>query len=448
MHPPSAASAFEASLRRPAEDESNPRADRPRSVRAPERASEAQAFARRGRAERTAASEDARDPGASAPAEGPRPDDGPEAGGDGPQAGGAPEANSAREAPGASDAPGANREVRAGGPEVEGGPSEAAPAQALELAANASAPTATPAWNPATPAIVSAPIPALAALEPAPAPVAYPEIAPAGLAPTEGALPPGTPRQGGPRLGLPGAGAAPAKPQAQGAAAAPSAAESAASAPALPDLEPEVALEGELEGELEPGRPGAELEDPKAPSARADSREAFGARAPGAALSPAPAREEAAALAKTELPRAPHDAARSASIFQQVRVQLGPELRQATLELRPESLGRIEVRVALEGGRMRAQLRVERAETLAALERYVPELKAALGAQEIETESFELSLGFGEREAEQAPRDGGEGARFRAHAGAVRAAAARAEQSLRERLGRALPEAAGVDTYV
>jgi len=106
---------------------------------------------------------------------------------------------------------------------------------------------------------------------------------------------------------------------------------------------------------------------------------------------------EAQAPERAAPPRADLD--RTAEILRQVRLHVSSERKQALIELEPKHLGRIAVRMALRDGRMTAVLQVERPETLRALERQIPELKAALGAQNIETESFDMMLGFDHGEA-------------------------------------------------
>jgi flagellar hook-length control protein FliK len=98
------------------------------------------------------------------------------------------------------------------------------------------------------------------------------------------------------------------------------------------------------------------------------------------APAPAPARPSAEAQA------------RAADILQQVKVGLVPELGQATIRLAPRELGRISISLTLEQGRARATLRAERPETLEALTRHVPELRAALEQRGIEPGDIRLEL--------------------------------------------------------
>jgi hypothetical protein len=82
-----------------------------------------------------------------------------------------------------------------------------------------------------------------------------------------------------------------------------------------------------------------------------------------------------------------------ADVFKQVRMHLAAG--SATLLLEPAWLGRVSIRVALRGGRAKAELRTEGVEALAALERHLPELRAALAARGLEGAELELGLGIG-----------------------------------------------------
>jgi flagellar hook-length control protein FliK len=85
---------------------------------------------------------------------------------------------------------------------------------------------------------------------------------------------------------------------------------------------------------------------------------------------------------------------RAADILRQVRVHLAPGLRQATVRLEPATLGRVAIRIALREGRATTEVRAEQASTLEALERHVPELRAALEQQGIDAGEFDFGLGF------------------------------------------------------
>jgi hypothetical protein len=124
-----------------------------------------------------------------------------------------------------------------------------------------------------------------------------------------------------------------------------------------------------------------------------------GAPDSGAAAAPAgdapPVQRSAAAQAVAGQRSAPADAAdlaRADTILSQVRMHLRPGMKRATLSLRPESLGRISIELSVDGGRLNAIVRAESPETLAALERHVPELRALMAQAQLEVQSFELSL--------------------------------------------------------
>lgn len=83
---------------------------------------------------------------------------------------------------------------------------------------------------------------------------------------------------------------------------------------------------------------------------------------------------------------------RADTILSQVRLRLKPGMKRASLTLRPESLGRISISLSVEGGRMSAAVRAESPETLAALERHVPELRALMAQANLDVQEFSLTL--------------------------------------------------------
>ncbi|HVS09989.1 MAG TPA: flagellar hook-length control protein FliK [Planctomycetota bacterium] len=136
---------------------------------------------------------------------------------------------------------------------------------------------------------------------------------------------------------------------------------------------------------------------------------------------------------------------RASDVLRQVRLHLAPRSGHATIQLEPASLGRISIRIALRRGRVSAELQAEKPATLSALERHVPELKAALARQGIESGEFELSLGFQDRPHAHTARED------RAQAGS-RGPAQPPEPNPRAALAppqltRALAASLGVDTY-
>jgi flagellar hook-length control protein FliK len=152
--------------------------------------------------------------------------------------------------------------------------------------------------------------------------------------------------------------------------------------------------------------------------------------------------ETARTSATSEAPRAPVDNDRAAQILRHIRLHLAPELRQATIQLEPRELGRITIRVALRGDALHAQMHVEKSETLEALERQVPELRAALERSGLGGGQLNLQLGLSERGSEQRPQRSAR--RLARHDDLAAPVAPRAlVQSLSERLR----DEHGVDTY-
>ncbi len=124
-------------------------------------------------------------------------------------------------------------------------------------------------------------------------------------------------------------------------------------------------------------------------SARSDARPAFEGQL-------AKATHDNPTSVALEAPRAEaqrtHATEQAANLLRQVRLQLAPELRQASIQLEPAALGRLEIRIEVRRGRVRAELAVERRETLETLERHAPELRAALGSAGFQDAELALSL--------------------------------------------------------
>lgn len=93
----------------------------------------------------------------------------------------------------------------------------------------------------------------------------------------------------------------------------------------------------------------------------------------------------------------------AADVLRQVRVALDPARRSVTVRLDPRELGSISIRLDLGVGRVRAVLRAETPMALELLERHLPELRAALAAQGLEGEDFDL--GLADRHDPRADRD-------------------------------------------
>lgn len=129
---------------------------------------------------------------------------------------------------------------------------------------------------------------------------------------------------------------------------------------------------------------------------------------------------------------------RAAEVMRQFRMQLHPGLRSATIELAPADLGRIRIEMKLEGGKLRAIVRAEKPESLAALEEHLPELRAALEQQGLVADDLDLGLGF----------EGGRDERTNHFGQGVPPRAEVIEPDLdHESLARAVARRSGVDFY-
>jgi hypothetical protein len=89
-------------------------------------------------------------------------------------------------------------------------------------------------------------------------------------------------------------------------------------------------------------------------------------------------------------------AERASAVLRQLRVNMNPALRSATVQLAPADLGRLSIKLRVQDGRVHAEVRAETVETLSILERHIPELQASLASSGLEVEGFELSLGMGD----------------------------------------------------
>ncbi|MBI5364257.1 MAG: flagellar hook-length control protein FliK [Planctomycetes bacterium] len=88
------------------------------------------------------------------------------------------------------------------------------------------------------------------------------------------------------------------------------------------------------------------------------------------------------------------DETRASEVLRQVRVAITPELKHAVIHLHPAELGRISIRLTVEDEGLVARVRAEKREAIDALEKHLPELRAALSRQGIQTQQFHLALGF------------------------------------------------------
>ena len=231
-------------------------------------------------------------------------------------------------------------------------------------------------------------------------------------------------------------------------------------APAPPAAEAPQPREG-----LEPAEPSLE----RSPGPGAGGETSNGAferpaqQAPAEALSEAPRLEadparpsagevrtsEAQASSSTEAAsetrRPALSQAEAEAVMRQVRLRIRPDLREATIQLRPPRLGRIAIQVALVEDGVQATLRVERPEALGVLEAHAPELRAMFEQAGLQARELDLELGFQEQEA------GASGRRDADTSGGAAGweeemdeAGSEAEQAV---LGEILVGRGGIDTY-
>ncbi len=98
-----------------------------------------------------------------------------------------------------------------------------------------------------------------------------------------------------------------------------------------------------------------------------------------------------AAVSPPELSEA-QEAQRTSQVLRQLRMQLHPGLRSATVHLHPAELGRLQIKIRTSAGEVRGEIHADNEETLAVLERHIPELEAAFADQGFEEMSFEFVL--------------------------------------------------------
>jgi len=111
--------------------------------------------------------------------------------------------------------------------------------------------------------------------------------------------------------------------------------------------------------------------------------------------------EKKPSLAKAQAAAPTPEREQASDILKQVRLQLSPETRSATVNLKPAELGRVSIRIVVDGDQVQAVVRAETPEALAALEQYMPELQAALGDRGFQDADLELSLGFDGEDRDQ-----------------------------------------------
>ena len=168
-----------------------------------------------------------------------------------------------------------------------------------------------------------------------------------------------------------------------------------------------------------------------------------GAEAQPTVVEGGPRRDQATAIQPKAAPVQPPPPSpeQAASVLRQFRLHLSPGMRQATIQLQPAALGRIAIRITLRDGTARAEIRAESPAALEALERHVPELRAALENQGIEAGEIDLSLGFEQGNSNTPERFGDRQGSERTNNGEAASTLASAI------LTRSLLSETGVDTY-
>jgi len=91
----------------------------------------------------------------------------------------------------------------------------------------------------------------------------------------------------------------------------------------------------------------------------------------------------------------------ASEVLRQVRLQLFPEARTATVYLKPAELGRVSIQLMVEGEQVQAIIRAESPEALTALEQHMPELQASLADRGFADADLDLALGFERDDNEQ-----------------------------------------------
>lgn len=182
--------------------------------------------------------------------------------------------------------------------------------------------------------------------------------------------------------------------------------------PGVAGAEAETAAILGIEGETSDDEPA--LTDPVPPAnARALPASTGAVTAErGAKLETAVPRDPAAHAAGTQeanpSPQHPQraDETRASEVLRQVRVAITPELKHAVIHLHPAELGRISIQLTIEDEGLVARVRAEKREAIDALEKHLPELRAALSRQGLQTQQFDLALGFHDERKPDDPRAG------------------------------------------
>ena len=104
------------------------------------------------------------------------------------------------------------------------------------------------------------------------------------------------------------------------------------------------------------------------------------------------AKKAASRAAEAQKAPAPEiDMERTASIFRQLRMQLTPATRHATINLVPADLGRIVIHLTVKSGKVTGEISADKEDTLKILKAHAPELRAALEQSGFEATDFNLS---------------------------------------------------------
>lgn len=141
---------------------------------------------------------------------------------------------------------------------------------------------------------------------------------------------------------------------------------------------------------------------------------------------------------------------RAEAILEQLKVQIRAGEKEARLQLRPQELGLLDMRIKVDGGVVMARLAAESAETLAVLESHAPELRAWLsreGTERVELSFERLDPGAGDGHDQAAAGDA-RGQERREHgrrSAAAPIATAAAGGDLVETLARTSTQTTGVD---
>ncbi|MDF1836283.1 MAG: flagellar hook-length control protein FliK, partial [Planctomycetota bacterium] len=80
------------------------------------------------------------------------------------------------------------------------------------------------------------------------------------------------------------------------------------------------------------------------------------------------------------------------AILNQIQARIQPAMNKAILRLSPEALGRVAIEVTVDAGEVRAEMRVESADSLQAIQKYIPELKAMFAQADMELSELNLQL--------------------------------------------------------